>query len=131
MFWGRNRGFLTVETFSLYVALSLRLGGELDEVQAELLRRVVESVLVDGLDALGREPQPHPSVALLPEQAPLLEVEVLHLDPHGKKKKKMSSENENKQKKARAAKRSNVETIFGKCSGTRGLGEKPIIAKIR
>lgn len=55
------------------------LGGELDEVEVELLCRVVEAVLIDGLDALCRQPQPHPSVSLLPEEPPLLKVNVLHL----------------------------------------------------
>lgn len=101
---GSNRSFsYSSLCASLYVALSLslRLGGELDEVQAELLRRVVESVLVDRLDALGREPQPHPSVSLLPKQAPLLEVKVLHLEPP-REKKNIRKKKKKREKKERA-----------------------------
>ena len=80
----------TVETVLIFTPRAVSpyfcigLGGELDEVHAELLCRVVEPVLVDGLDALGREPQPHPSISLLPVQAPFLEVNVLHLNSHEK-----------------------------------------------
>lgn len=57
----------------------LSLGGVLGQVQVELLCRAVQAVLVDGLDTLRRQPQPHPSVALLPEEPPLLKVNMLHL----------------------------------------------------
>lgn len=55
------------------------LGCELDEVEAKLLRREVESVLVDGLDALCGQPEPNPSVAFLPKHFSLLQVNMLHL----------------------------------------------------
>lgn len=57
----------------------LFLSGELDEVEVELLRRLVETVLVDGLDRLGRQPKPDESLALLPVHLAPLQVQVLHL----------------------------------------------------
>lgn len=55
------------------------LSGELNKVNPELLCRPVKAVFVDGLDAFRRKPHAHPSVALFPEELPLLEVQVLHL----------------------------------------------------
>lgn len=57
----------------------LPLRGELDEVKVELLGGLVEAVLVDGLDALGGQPQPYETVPLLPVKLAPLEVQVLHL----------------------------------------------------
>jgi len=39
----------------------------------------VEAILVDGLDALGGQPQPHVSAPLIPVHLAPLEVQVLHL----------------------------------------------------
>lgn len=55
------------------------LGRELDEVKVELLGRLVQAVLVDRLDGLGRQPQPHESLPFVPVKLAPLQVQVLHL----------------------------------------------------
>lgn len=56
-----------------------KLSGELDEVEVELLGGLVEPVLVDRLDALGGQPQPHEPLPLLPVELAPLQVQVLDL----------------------------------------------------
>lgn len=57
----------------------MKLGGELDEVEVKLLGRLVQAVLVDGLDALRGQPKPHEPLTLLPVELAPLQVQVLHL----------------------------------------------------
>lgn len=90
MHWHFFRFCLILARARLFFLLEAVFG----EVHAELICRLADPVLVHGLDTLGGQPEPDPSLAFHPENTPLLKVNVLDLHVtigENKKKKKKTN----------------------------------------